>query len=495
MTPRSAQAFQALDRNLLRFASLLLPQRHRAEWLMEWESELWHARRSSVGTGADSWPAQRELALFCLGAFQDALCLRRLAWQNQSRSAPFRGSAAACHAALAGILFASYFFALVLPGVRAEHFFAGSQVRPGTIMIQDEASADYATPTMAMEQVRIWQRSRQHYFDGFAFYRVTREPVQLASRNTATWQVAQASANLFTLVGWSMRSTTRNDEHPGDLPRLILSERAWRREFGADPAIVGKKLLVGNHLGQVVGIAPDNVLKMPGRVDAWLLESESEINPSGAGYVVAHLTQRGRAEMWDGYVHITSYNSRYAEHGYMGKSLEEQIPGPWGIFLFAAFLALLALPAVAPVSSAEFVFNSQKLSWMRRALRIGFLGAKVAFLLLIAYFASIDLAYGHFPAFSASGAYIQAVTSFSICLFGVRWALVDQGRRCPVCLRRVAHPAEVGFVSRTFLDWSGTELMCAGGHTLLHVPALPTSWFSTQRWMFLDDSWDFLFAG
>jgi hypothetical protein len=29
---------------------------------------------------------------------------------------------------------------------------------------------------------------------------------------------------------------------------------------------------------------------------------------------------------------------------------------------------------------------------------------------------------------------------------------------------------------------------------LLHIPGLPTSWFSTQRWLYLDTSWDFLFA-
>jgi len=33
-----------------------------------------------------------------------------------------------------------------------------------------------------------------------------------------------------------------------------------------------------------------------------------------------------------------------------------------------------------------------------------------------------------------------------------------------------------------------------GGHTLLHVPAQPTSWFSDQRWLYLDSSWQFLFA-
>ena len=121
MTPRSAQAFQALDRELFASRPSLLPQRHRAEWLMEWESELWHARRSNGASGADSWRTEREIAGFCLGAFQDASCLRRLRWQNRPRFAPFHGSAAQSLVWLAGLLFVSYFFALLLPGVRAEH--------------------------------------------------------------------------------------------------------------------------------------------------------------------------------------------------------------------------------------------------------------------------------------------------------------------------------------------------------------------------------------
>jgi hypothetical protein len=61
-------------------------------------------------------------------------------------------------------------------------------------------------------------------------------------------------------------------------------------------------------------------------------------------------------------------------------------------------------------------------------------------------------------------------------------------------LRRVTHPARVGIASRTFLAWNGTELMCEGGHTLLYIPAAPTSWFDAPRWVYLDSSWKFLFA-
>ena len=62
----------------------------------------------------------------------------------------------------------------------------------------------------------------------------------------------------------------------------------------------------------------------------------------------------------------------------------------------------------------------------------------------------------------------QLISSFSISLFGFRWALSDQRQRCPVCLHRVTHPARVGVASRTFLGWNGTEMMCMGGH---HAPS------------------------
>jgi len=65
----------------------------------------------------------------------------------------------------------------------------------------------------------------------------------------------------------------------------------------------------------------------------------------------------------------------------------------------------------------------------------------------------------------------------------------DMRQLCPVCLRRVTHPAQVGLASRTLLEWSGTDMVCMGGYTLPHAPSLPTSWFSGQRWLYLDISW------
>jgi len=115
-------------------------------------------------------------------------------------------------------------------------------------------------------------------------------------------------------------------------------------------------------------------------------------------------------------------------------------------------------------------------------------------LLPIVYFVSLDMAHLRLNIDPVSSEYVQIVSSFLICLLGLRWVLRDQRQRCPVCLRRLTHPARVGQPSRNFLAWNGTELICMGGHGLLHIPEIQTSWFNTQRWLYLDPSWDVLFS-
>jgi hypothetical protein len=158
------------------------------------------------------------------------------------------------------------------------------------------------------------------------------------------------------------------------------------------------------------------------------------------------------------------------------------------------FLAFLALPATTSLPLGEYRVNAPQRSLRSRMRRWAFLYAKILLTLPIVFFVSRDLAHLPADAHSLHGQYIQIVSSFCICLYGLRWALRDQRSRCPVCLCKLSHPARVGEASRNFLAWHGTELMCADGHGLLHVPELPTCWFATQRWVYLDASWSGLFA-
>jgi hypothetical protein len=65
----------------------------------------------------------------------------------------------------------------------------------------------------------------------------------------------------------------------------------------------------------------------------------------------------------------------------------------------------------------------------------------------------------------------------------VHWAVMDQRRRCPACLRILDHPVRMGSHSRILLEWNGTELLCPRGHGVMHVPEEPAIWFSRQRWL------------
>lgn len=68
-------------------------------------------------------------------------------------------------------------------------------------------------------------------------------------------------------------------------------------------------------------------------------------------------------------------------------------------------------------------------------------------------------------------------------LLAIRWALEDQRRRCPVCLRRVTTPVSFGCLSRTLLDWHGAEFVCPEGHGMLQVSATAASPYAPVQWV------------
>jgi len=494
MKPPADWVFRAFHQCLLRSASVLVPGQQRAEWQQEWKAELWHVRRACAPPATVSLKAEEEITAFCLGAFQDAFYLRLGSRKKGARLVLMHGSAWHCLFWLAAVLTVSYTVANISAGVSAERHPERYRVRSNLILIQDAHDTSDWAATIPVEQYRAWKRQHQQYFDDFAFYRIQQETLSAGANGDVVRAVGHVSANLFALLGLSAESREEAGTARGAECRLILSHEAWERDFGSNPHLINSIIRVGKRRVRVAGIAPDGAWRLPGEADAWMLEPDTAIAPGAAGYVVAHLTPSGRSEMWNGRVHITVYDADGSDEDFWGISFAERTQGPWGIYLFTVMLSFLGLPALTSVSIGDYSFSSHRPSWTRNAVRWAFLSGKIMFLLAITYFLSLDLTYLSSIGYSPGASGVQFIFSFFICLFGLRWAVLDQRRRCPVCLRRVTHPARVGLVSRTFLAWNGTELMCTGGHTLLHVPGLPTSWFGTPRWVYLDSSWQFLFA-
>jgi hypothetical protein len=168
-------------------------------------------------------------------------------------------------------------------------------------------------------------------------------------------------------------------------------------------------------------------------------------------------------------------------------SLRLHIPGipllPNGdSFLLMLMTAVMSLPmllGITPLRLGEYPANRSGWRW-------AFFASKIALLLPLVFLAALNL-------WPIIGPLSLDCMSFGY-VIAFRWALIDQRRRCPECLRLLKHPALIGQASHTFLEWYGTEFVCPSGHGLLHVPEIPTVSFRTQRWMYLDRSWSGLFS-
>ena len=492
MSSLLSRGFHILDCGVLRASAILVPTIQRAEWLREWGSEFWHVRRECLPDEGFGWHAEQAVFAFCLGSFPDALCVRRHV-HSSGVSAPVHGSAPQCLLWMATVCALCAVLARLLPGVQSEFESARYHVRPGVLLIQDARWGDSSIPTITPAQFRDWRNARQRSFDAFAYYRILHDTAFLSGSHPMQWTVAHATPNLFALIGFPVQASATGS----DLPAVLISHDAWVRDFRSDRHIAGRVLRLAHTSGRIAAVLPEGPWRLPGNPDAWLLEPTSQIaiaSASAPGYLVAHLSELGKEEMPGNSVTITARGPDANDIDLAGISLCPDSETPWGTFSFALFLALLALPAVTSVTLSESTFSSHRPRLGRRIARWLFLVAKLTLIAAIAWFAALDLAYAGIDGSSQWAPFVQMVATFVICLFGFRWAVADQRERCPVCLRRVTHPASVGLASCTFLGWNGTELMCLGGHTLLHVPSLPTSWFGAPRWLYLDHSWDFLFA-
>ena len=151
--------------------------------------------------------------------------------------------------------------------------------------------------------------------------------------------------------------------------------------------------------------------------------------------------------------------------------------------LFMLGTALLLLRIGTPLEWTEY-------PWVRGVrLRCWiFLGLKTVLVLVIVFFGTLDLG----PIIAVAP--LRPHATLIGYVVGLRWVLRDQRRRCPVCLRLLANPVRMGVASHLLLEWYGTELICLKGHGLLHVPEIPTSSYSGQRWLRLDPSWRELFS-
>jgi hypothetical protein len=167
------------------------------------------------------------------------------------------------------------------------------------------------------------------------------------------------------------------------------------------------------------------------------------------------------------------------------------------MYLFIIGVAFLLTSVTSSLSLGEYPAARSSPARARRFRRWAFLGLKFVLIGPIVLCGTFDVVK---LVSTSAGKLIDPIAIWStqpqvalvVFVIAFRWALNDQRRRCPVCLHLLNESASIGQLSHNFLDWYGTELFCAKGHGLLHVPEIATT-YSAQRWCDLDRSWSVLF--
>ncbi|MGP8247577.1 MAG: ADOP family duplicated permease [Bryobacteraceae bacterium] len=119
-------------------------------------------------------------------------------------------------------------------------------------------------------QVEAW-RAGAAYLTGAALYTTEEMTLGAGAEGPARIQVAQTSANFFSLLGTVLpvgRGFAAGEDVEGRDGEAVLSYGLWQQAFGGDPRILGSTIRLNGVPVTVAGVAPAG-MDFPGKAAAW----------------------------------------------------------------------------------------------------------------------------------------------------------------------------------------------------------------------------------
>jgi predicted permease len=118
----------------------------------------------------------------------------------------------------------------------------------------------FQAPVVSNPNILDIQKRSGEFFTGVAGYRIVPLSVSLSpGENNRIWGYG-VTGNYFDLLGVKAQIgrtlTVEDDVKRGAHPYVVLTDLAWKRRFGSDPAIVGKPIKVNRHKFTIVGVLP-----------------------------------------------------------------------------------------------------------------------------------------------------------------------------------------------------------------------------------------------
>ena len=117
-----------------------------------------------------------------------------------------------------------------------------------------------------------WQKQSQSFSD-LAFFNLRwNGNVESPGGATETLKTTFTTANLFSLLGVQPmlgRDLTGADDEPKAAKVMLISDRLWKKTFGADPNIIGRDIRLDGTPRTVVGVMPAG-FRFPSQTDIWV---------------------------------------------------------------------------------------------------------------------------------------------------------------------------------------------------------------------------------
>lgn len=120
-----------------------------------------------------------------------------------------------------------------------------------------EMDAQFPRLPVSANNFTFWQRN-QHSFEAMAVMKVDSLPLGTGSQPMQA-QVLRTTAGLFSVLHAHPalgRELTARDEQEGNARVVVLLNDLWRRQFNADPQIVGKTIRLNGFPYTVIGVMP-----------------------------------------------------------------------------------------------------------------------------------------------------------------------------------------------------------------------------------------------
>ena len=262
---------------LIALLGVIVPRRFRADWRQEWEAELRYREATLARWDRLNWRTRLDLLRRSTSAFWDAVWLQPKRWEDEM----FQDLRFGVRMLLKNKSFTVVAILSLSLGIGANTaiFQLLDAVRLRTLPVK--APQELAEVRMAdMKGARgglssrsssvtnpIWEqiRERQQAFSGIFAWGT--DSVNLApGGEVRPARLLWVSGDFFHTLGVRAalgRSFTTTDDSRGcGAPGLILSHGFWQREYGGDANIIGRKLALGEHSFEIIGVTPANFFGM-----------------------------------------------------------------------------------------------------------------------------------------------------------------------------------------------------------------------------------------